>query len=111
MGWLSKILGIDSRRAREKQAQDNFNAAEAAAEKARQEALRQAQETAAQQKAHNDAMIAMQQNAAALQDANNSAAETGRATNVVAGGTAETMVTALRKKKGVSLSSSLGINT
>lgn len=111
MGWLSKILGIDSRRAREKAAQASYDKAASDAEAGRVAALQQAETTAAQLKAHQDALIAMQNNAAALTDANR-ANETANVSNVFAGGTADQAVTALKKKKpATSLSSALGINT
>lgn len=107
MGFFSKILGIDKAR---NKANDALKAQQEATEQARQDALAQQERTLAEQKAHNDALIAMQNNANALQDANNATANMEASTNVVAGGAAQA-ITSLRKKRAApSLSSTLGIN-
>ena len=108
MGFFSKLLGIDkARNAANKQLEEQRKATE----QARADALAEQERVAAQQKAHNDALIAMQNNAQQMADANNAAANMGASTNVVAGGTADGVTTGLlKKKKQLSLSSSLGIN-
>lgn len=107
MGFFSKILGIDKAR---NKANDALKAQAALTEQARQDAITQQENTLAEQKAHNDTLIAMQNNANALQDANNATANMTASTNVVAGGAADAITQLRKKRTAPSLSSSLGIN-
>lgn len=84
-------------------------AAEAATAEAKKVADQQAADTAASTKQYQDSLIAMSKNAQKLADANNAGASMANISNVITGGTAGAVST-LRKKRGQTLSSSLGIN-
>jgi hypothetical protein len=107
MGLLSKWLGIDARRNAENEAKKQ---AEATA-KAAADAQKLQEQVAAQQKQYQDAMQNMQHENGVLNAANQELS-TDTVSNVVAGGTADSMDASVLKRKRVStgIAASLGIN-
>lgn len=105
MGFFSKLFGIDARR----DTNNAAGAAQAKADEARRQAELQQAAVAKQQAEYQQSMLNMQQNAQSITASNDM--NTNVATNVVAGGTADTS-SILRKKKaiGAGISAQLGIN-
>lgn len=104
MSWFTKVLGIDAKRNARAQAQ----ASQAAADRARAAADAQAAETARQTAEYQRTLMDIQNNAAALQSANEAAVPD--ASNVVTGGEKSLLGNVRRKKKATDVASTLGIN-